>query len=105
MDNNRVWFNTVAKTFVYLFTAITLLYLFLVGFNDLYVPLSYLAPSLTLFKRIGIVIAGIIFLVQLPVVASYYVSVLNKRYVPLAVMTIISWFVFVSGIILIAHID
>ena len=104
MDNNRVWFNAAAKTFVYLFIAITLLWLVFVGFKDLYAPLSYLAPYFTLFKRIGLSIAIITLLVQIPVVASYYISVSNKRYVPLAVVAIILWFVFASGIILIAHV-
>lgn len=103
MDNNRVWFNAAAKTFVYLFVAITLLWLVLVGFKDLYAPFSYIAPYFTLFKRIGLSIAIIAFLAQLPVVVSYYVSVSNKRYVPLAVVAVILWFVFVSFIILISH--
>ncbi|MFW5427075.1 MAG: hypothetical protein ACKE8R_07465 [Methylophagaceae bacterium] len=103
MNQNKIWFNGAAKTFIYSFIAITLLYLIFVGFKDLYVPLSYIAPYFTLFKRIGLSIAIITFLVQLPVVVSYYISVLNERYVPLAVVAVISWFVFASGIILIAH--
>jgi hypothetical protein len=74
------------------------------GFKDLYVPLSYIAPYFTLFKRIGIGIAIITLLVQLLVVASYRISVLNKRYVPFAIVVIIFWFIFASGIIFIAHI-
>ena len=103
MNSNKIWFNSAAKTFVYLFVAITLLWLIFVGLKDLYAPLSYIVPYFTLFKRIGLSIAIITFLAQLPVVVSYYVSVSNKRYVPLAVVAIISWFVFISFIILIAH--
>ena len=103
MNSNKIWFNGAAKTFVYLFVAITLLWLIFVGLKDLYAPLSYIAPYFTLFKRIGLSIAIITFLAQLPVVVSYYVSVSNKRYVPLAVVAIISWFVFISFSILIAH--
>ncbi len=103
MNQNKIWFNGAAKTFIYSFVAITLLYLIFVGFKNLYVPLSYIAPYFTLFKQIGLSIAIITFLAQLPVVVSYYISVLNERYVPLAVVAVISWFVFTSCIILIAH--
>jgi hypothetical protein len=104
MNQNKNWFNGAAKTFIYSFVAITLLYVVFVGFKDLYVPLSYIAPYFTLFKRIGVGIAIITFLVQIPVAVSYYISVLNERYVPLAVVAVISWFVFTSFIILIAHV-
>ena len=104
MNSNKIWFNGAAKTFVYTFVAITLLWLAFVGFKDLYAPLSYIAPYFTLFERIGLSIAIITFLAQLPVFASYYASVSNKRYGPLAVDAIISWFIFTSFIILIAHV-
>ncbi len=103
-DVNRDWFNDAAKTFTYIFTFILVIYLVLVGFNDLYIPFSYLVPFWTLYERIGIVLTGCVSLIQLIWLACYIKSVSNEKFINLAVVATIFWFIFMSCMIFLAHI-
>ncbi len=103
-DVNRNWFNDAAKTFTYIFTFILVIYLVLVGFNDLYIPFSYLVPFWTLYERIGIVLTGFVSLTQLIWLACYIKSVSNEKFINLAVVATIFWFIFMGCMIFLAHI-
>jgi hypothetical protein len=97
------WFNCVAKTFTYLFAFIFIVYLVLVGFNDLYIPFSYLVPFWTLYERIGIVFTGIVSLIQIICSVFYIKSISNKNYIFIAMVATIFWFFYISFMIVIAH--